>query len=273
MKWQYDGSFSGFLTTVFQIYLAKDKDADINPPELLSELDLWLPENRRIVSTDNALALRVYRGVANQGGPTAAIWLRDAFLHRDPSPEPTLLGFVRCVMNRGTAALEQLATPSVQETVRRSRAVQREVQRYQGLLRFSSIDHDDIGLYAAFKPDHQILSLLIPHFRDRLGECNWMIHDVGRSQAALYSKGKLQMLENIVIENRPPESDTETEFHQLWQSFFTNIAIPDRGNPELQRSRLPKKCWAWLTEQPGSSSCTGSSGSDYNSNHAQIFTG
>lgn len=43
----------------------------------------------------------------------------------------------------------------------------------------------------------------------------------------------------------------EEGFQQLWRDYYRHMAIRERNNPTAQRSFLPKKYWAYLTEMSG----------------------
>lgn len=46
-------------------------------------------------------------------------------------------------------------------------------------------------------------------------------------------------------------SQDEEGFRQLWRDYYRHMAIRERNNPTTQRSFLPKKYWAYLTEMGG----------------------
>lgn len=247
MRWRHDGSFTGFLSACFRIFETKDASALLVGPGDADDLFAEAPVE---VAAEEELARRVWRGLARMGGHEAAAAVRDAFLNRDPEGSGDLLGFVRRVVDHGPAALDRLADPPVRETLRRAQAVRREAHLLTGFLRFRRIEHD-VSWYAAFRPDHDVLALLVPHFRDRMGERSWMIHDTGRSQAALCRGGQLEHLQGLVVDEAPPEEAEEGHYQELWKEFFRRIAVEERRNPRLQRSHLPKKYWAYLVEEPG----------------------
>jgi probable DNA metabolism protein len=252
VKWSYDGSYLGFLSACFRIYEAHDAQARLVAPGETGDLFCGDPAVVQVVESREDLARRVHAGVLERGGEEAAEMLRDAFLHRDPGGSDYLLGFIRRVVEYGPLALQRLAETDIRETERRARGVRREAHKLQGFLRFRSVSHE-VGLYAEIRPDHDVLVLLVPHFLDRMGQNNWMIHDRGRRSAAFHQNGRLEFLRGVELEHAPAESGEEEDFQILWRHFFRNIAIPERANPKLQQALMPKKYWAYLTERPAES--------------------
>lgn len=250
MTWRHDGSLCGFLTACAAIRQAGDRQARLEGPNhpagLFDDLDGGIVE----VAGDEVKGRRLLGELAARAGEEAVLCLRDAFLHRDPGGDDDLFGALGLMLRHGPWALQRLADPAMLETDRRCRGVRREAHKLTGFLRFRDLA-DEAGLYAAFRPDHDVLVLLVPHFHDRLGARDWIIHDIGRGQAAVCRSGNLEFLRGVELAGMVTESGEEQDFQELWQQFFTNIAIPERRNPKLQRAFMPKKYWAGLVERPG----------------------
>ena len=116
---------------------------------------------------------------------------------------------------------------------------------FKGFVRFS--DLADKTLYAKIEPDHNILPLLIGHFRSRLGAFNRIIHDVKRGRAALYFRGRL-IFAPLTQQKALEFAGGEAAVQGLWRHFFKTAAIKERTNPELQRRNVPLKYRRHLTE-------------------------
>ena len=88
MSWQqvcfdYDGSYPGFLTCVFESYAHREEAVCFTSPEE-DRLTLW-PE--RHVDTDQAKAERVYRSLSKKISPQACRLVTQAFLTCLPERE------------------------------------------------------------------------------------------------------------------------------------------------------------------------------------------
>ena len=95
------------------------------------------------------------------------------------------------------------------------------------------------------------MSLIAPHFADRLPLENWIIYDRRREKAAVHSRGRgYFLLEEVDKESflKLQDSGEEAGFEALWKSFHKVIAVEARVNGELQMSMLPKKFRAFMNE-------------------------
>jgi probable DNA metabolism protein len=252
MTWRHDGSLAGFLSACWLALEAGDEQACPAGPEPaagLFDLAGGPDGNERVVETRPDRARRLYGEMLSRGGEAAALLIRDAFLHAAPGGCTELYGALRLVLRHGRSALDRLAEPAMRETERRCLGVRREAHKLSGFLRFRALAGG--VLYAPCRPDHAVLPLLAPHFRDRLGGRDWIIHDQARGQAAIARNGTLEFVQGLELEPDALEDGSEAAFQELWQSFFENIAVPERRNPRLQRALMPKKYWAGLIERPG----------------------
>lgn len=205
------------------------------------------------VAADRNRAARVEGAFLRRAGAEALEVLRDAFGHREPGKEAALWGFWHLARARGASVLDHLAEPAVADTRAWARAVQREVHRWLGLLRFQQLD--DGSLFAPLESDHFVLRHVAEHFRERLGAAQvWMIHDRPRRIAVLHRAGRLRWAENLSQDRPLPLSADEARYQALWTRFHSDIANPQRLNPELQRNFVPKKVRGAVTEFQNSTS-------------------
>ncbi len=125
------------------------------------------------------------------------------------------------------------------------------------MLRFSKLK--DETYYAPIEPVHNVIPLMIPHFKARFSDQNWVIHDVVRKSGVIYSKeSKTAELITISEENKDLLNgrnldkyydDDELFFQSLWKDFHKAIAIEERKNLKLQQQFMPKRYWRFLTEK------------------------
>lgn len=123
------------------------------------------------------------------------------------------------------------------------KAVSSERHAYLGLLRFKELENGI--LYAKMKPKNDVLPLLMPHFIKRFGQVHpFMIYDEGRGYGLLYLDGQVE--EGRLLDQA---YDNKVEYEALWMTFYQAISIEERKNLNLQRSNMPKRYWAYLTEK------------------------
>ncbi len=126
-----------------------------------------------------------------------------------------------------------------------SHYVRRETHKMKGFLRFQEIQNHI--LYAKMAPENNIIFALANHFKERLKNEIWIIHDVKRHIYAIYKENKIYFLQeekNPIIKM----TDEEKEIEHLWKSFFQAVGIEERENKRCQMSFMPKKYWRYLIE-------------------------
>jgi len=238
----YDGSFEGFLTAA-ALALENGGDCLIErngaaEPELFREL---------INSgTDPEKAASVRALAGTRGSPESWKHIRFAFLSGLPGAETAILAYLRLLAEKGSAAENMLADSRVSKLLALSGKTAGEAHRFKGFVRFGELA--DGSLYAKIEPDHDILDLIIPHFRARLAAFNWVIHDAARGKAALYFRGNLVRAPLVAVRELPAAA--EEDIRTLWRSFFRIAAIKERANPGLQRKNVPFRYRRNLTEFP-----------------------
>jgi probable DNA metabolism protein len=96
-----------------------------------------------------------------------------------------------------------------------------------------------------------VLTLVTPHFADRLPNEKFMIYDDNRKVAAFHIPGNSWVIAQVpelnqkILEEIP---EYEDEYRALWKTFFDHIAIKERINPKLQRNNLPLRFRGDITE-------------------------
>lgn len=102
------------------------------------------------------------------------------------------------------------------------------------------------ALYGPIRPKGNILYPLGLHFKNRLPQETFLIHDLGRGTGLVYQDGQLSFVEVDFLEET--YSKEEGTYQDLWRGFTQAISIQDRENKKLQRSNMPKRYWEFLTE-------------------------
>lgn len=236
----YDGSFESFLTALS--FGLDSSDPCAIAKEGAAEAGLFSEFVNAGTDPERAAASREL--IERRGSRDSWRHVRYAFLSEVPGAETGILEYVRLLAAKGPAADNMLADDRVRKVQTLSGKVGGETHRFMGFVRFKELA--DKTLYSKIEPDHNILALLIPHFRARLGTFNWVIHDAKRNNAALYFRGRL--IYAPLDSARLIEDAKETEMRELWKHFFRTIAIKERINPGLQRQNVPLKYRKNLTE-------------------------
>ena len=88
-------------------------------------------------------------------------------------------------------------------------------------------------------------TLLADHFSDRYKH-ERPIHDE-KEKAVVYANNSWEIKENINIDNVEFSLD-ETKIHKLWKQYFTDLAIKERKNINLQFQFVPARYRKNMTE-------------------------
>lgn len=139
---------------------------------------------------------------------------------------------------------KRLAEPAVFTAVECMKKVGHEIHKMHGFVRF--METASGALYAPLSPDNDIVDILAKHFRARLPQYPFVLHDTTRKKAAVYD-GK-----NVFVAPLPQAnvilSADETEWKSLWQKYYVAVNIPSRERLKQMRGYMPVRYWKFLPE-------------------------
>lgn len=150
----------------------------------------------------------------------------------------------------GKKVMNMLQIPEVFEVFQMCRNVYNENHLLTGFVRFSEIGETGF-LFSRITPKNEVLPLLASHFADRLSCEKWIIYDSGRKQAAVYHPSTgwaIIRTEKREADTLEEQSSVRGEFEDLWQIFYSAIAIKERENKTCQRTHLPLRFRGNMTE-------------------------
>ena len=237
--YQYDGSFDGLLSCIYESYAQKERptaifgDGDAEP--CLFDV--------RVVPTDRAHARRVYESFRKRS-PEVGPFLRRVFLTCLPDKEMAIYRFVAKLYREGTPYLSRLSDDDYQPLLRAVRHMSAEVEHLRGFVRFS-VFGETLG--AEIEPKNRVLPLLRGHFCDRCYNESFFIYDRTHHEALLYANGVSRIVPLDAFEMAPPDEE-EAAYRRLWKRFYDTIAIPERKNLKLRMTHMPKRYWSTMTE-------------------------
>lgn len=245
MSWQqvcyeYDGTFGGFLTCVFESYQNKEEPVCFLTPED-DHYTLW---ETRMVETKEELAKRVWKGVARNISPNAAELVSRGFLTCLEERELHLWRFLRYGFQKGSKVMLDLADDRVDVLRKAVQHLGEEAHLYTGFVRFS--DYDGL-LISEIEPKNRVLPLLRSHFTQRFNTEQFIIYDRTHKEALVYKPHQWAI---VPMEDfsAGPAGERELHYRRLWRRFFQTIAIEGRANPRCQNTHLPKRYRAMMTE-------------------------
>ena len=185
----YDGTFNGFLTTVFKIFEEKIDVTDIQKigegqNALFTELD--------VVETNLNTAKRVWEGLSHKNH-TALRNIYFAFLSEQKGIAFLLYQFIRKLYALPTAQSIEEETMVASKIGQIAKLVRREKILLESQLKMRLIK-DDVYV-EVIEPSFNVLPLISKHFRTQYGEKEWIIYDAKREYGLHYQDSYIEIIE------------------------------------------------------------------------------
>ena len=171
--------------------------------------------------------------------------LEKSACHADPSRWALMYRVLWRVVQGGEPnLLEDAADPDVIRLRAMAKAVDREVHRAHAFVRFQeSRDGAGAAIYSAwFEPEHDVLRLAAPFFRDRFANMRWVI--ATPTGAARWDGRELAISDEPM--SRP--AGTGDDFEDLWRTYYSSVFNPARLNARALSHHVPKRYWRDMPE-------------------------
>lgn len=248
---KYDGTFEGFLSSVFYIYENKLELVSIEKKEF-SEPTFF--DNSVEILSEEKIAKRVWKGLSKKISAQAKFKLYKGFLSEIHNIENTLFYFIRRALSSGVNIENDFTDSEILYLEKTVKKVNREKHRIDAFVRFR-LTKDNI-YFATVEPDFDVLPLNAKHFKNRYADQKWLIYDLKRKYGIYYD---LENVETVILEvskrinNKTQASlyftSEELEFQKLWANYFNSSNIGSRKNLELHIKHIPKRYWKYLSEK------------------------
>jgi len=246
----YDGSFNGFLTTVFKTFDEGIQVADIQKN---SQAQRGLFSDTETVFTQMDKAKRVWNGIQKKSN-TAIKNVYFAFLSETKGIELILYRYIRRMFSRTDLLHFNFSDDTVLKISQLAKSVGREKHRMEAFVRFQ-LTQDNV-YFANIEPDFDVLPLISKHFRSRYADQQWLIYDVKRKYGIFYDLNSVEIVSLDLSEvhtNSIRKSDTfsgeEYNYQDLWNNYFKSTNIKSRINMKLHTQHVPKRYWKYLSEK------------------------
>ena len=247
-----DNSIDGIFTAIYLAWSSKHGHSNLKIEEKsegskYSNIELFA--EYLAVDTDSELANKVGRSIKEKISEEAyemscRVALSDYTGKADLIYRFLILGFAI-----GAKITEHLSNEIVNMVFKVNKNVMNEAGHLLGFIRFS--EQDNGLLTSIIHPKNNVLTLVTPHFADRLPTERFLIYDGNRKLAALHVPNTPWIIAEVpdINQDRVREvSAYEDHYREMWISFFDHIAIKERVNPKLQMSNLPLRFRGDMTE-------------------------
>lgn len=239
----YDGSFDGLLTAVFYAYTAKD------PVKIIKETD-YVPDllNEQIaVAMEEDKADRVYQSIQTKLSYDTLTNVYYMYLSNFEEAETLILDYIRLCFKYSDSINLAKNNDIIRMIDKYKRKVFGEAHLLQGLIRFKEIT--PLVYYAQIEPDHNILPLIMDHFKRRFSDQHFVIHDLKREYAIVYDLHEIFLRDLSAEEGEKFLSLSQSDpFETLFKCFYESVTIKERINEKQRRGYMPRRYWKHLVE-------------------------
>jgi probable DNA metabolism protein len=246
VMYSYDGSFEGFLCAVVRSREDGSEHTEFVRHDDDSAAEGLFSGAVYEVPTERSVALAFRRHFVVTVSQEAFATARYAFHSQRAGIELLLWRYLLLGLEVRQQLTGMLATDPVYSVNRIARHVSHEAHKFKGFVRFREVRED--FLYASIEPEADIVPLIAPHFVSRIGDRLWMIHDLRRSQAAIFDLRSWRLIRGVEQITKPGITAAEHDYAALWQRYFKHHAIAERHNPTLQQKHVPLRYRKHLPE-------------------------
>lgn len=246
----YDGSFNGFLTSVFVAFEEKIQVVDIQKNSVQQS---GLFSDSTIIFTHVEKAKRVWHAIEKKS-QSAVKNIYFAFMSESKNVELLLYRYIRKLFAKRFAVQADYSDDIILKISQLAKSVGREKHRMEAFVRFQ-LTKDQI-YFSNIEPDFDVLPLISKHFRSRYADQQWLIYDVKRNYGIFYDLNGVEIVSldlNGIYANSILESEhfmtEEYSYQKLWNDYFKSTNIRSRINPKLHQQHVPKRYWKYLSEK------------------------
>ncbi|PZP48868.1 MAG: DNA metabolism protein [Pseudopedobacter saltans] len=252
MTYRYDGSFGGFLCSMFCSFERKEFPIQI---VMQTQFAASIFEDSRPIETESEKAKRVFKGLEKAIGQNEAHSFFQVFLSEDSLAIQYAFNLLHSIFEGNKNILENYGDEQVLYFSQTLKKVSRERHRMKAFIRFQK--SSDGLFFAVIAPDFNVLPLVISFFKKRYADQVWLIYDEKRNYGMMYNKiavEEVQLTESdknsLVHSSQSVQLDTtEEKYQQLWKAYFKSTNIVARKNIKLHLRHVPKRYWRYLTEK------------------------
>lgn len=239
----YDGTFDGLLTCVYEYYYSNKK-----AEEIVYEGDFFpdLIHEALKIETSEEKSKKVLNAVKSKIGIEALENIFTLFLSEEEGFELLFLNYIKLGFKFGSEIHHHMHNDVVLRVDKVIRKVNYEAHRMTGFVRFKAIGQEIY--FAAIEPDHNILTLIAPHFSERFSNQCWIIQDLRRQIALMYNGTEWVITPMSTEASEKLQKAADGIYEDLWRTYYATIAIKERENPKLRKRLMPARYWKHMTE-------------------------
>ena len=239
----YDSTFEGFLTAVFVVFEYRYEEVAIVAQRQFAPS---LFEEAITVYTDAVKAERVLNKIEQCWGKEGKAVVLRAFLSEEEGMENYLLAAIRLMIQYPEEqVLENYGNTAIAAIQKAAKSVGREVHRMKEFVRFEKVG--DL-YFAKIVPEYDVLALVVPHFKNRFSDQQWVLYDPQRAYGFAYDLEEVFPFTPADKQFGKLSTSLPDGYEMLWKTYFQHINIAERKNSKYQLRNMPKRYWQYLPE-------------------------
>lgn len=247
-----DNSIDGILTAVYIAWSSRLGHSRVKLEEKsegskFSNIELFA--EYVAVDTDLELAMKVAKSIKVKLSEEVYQMVCNVALSDYAGKADLIYRFLVLGFATGPSIIEHMSNEVVNQVFKLHKNVWYEAHHLMGFVRFA--EQENGLLTSIIHPKNNVLTILAPHFADRLPQERFLIYDANRKLAALHLPDTQWILAEVpeLDQDRVREvSGFEDQYRELWCTFFDHISIKERENYRLQRNNLPLRFRNDITE-------------------------
>jgi DNA polymerase len=163
--------------------------------------------------------------------------------HRDPARWGLLYRALFRIVHGERALLDIEVDEDTRALVLMDKAVRQDIHHMHAFVRFRKVASGDTERFVAwYRPDHYIVELAAPFFKERFGAMEWAILTPDRS--VYWDRKDLRFGPGLPQAEAPAADKLE----DLWCDYYSSIFNPARVNVKVLKAELPVRHWQTLPE-------------------------
>lgn len=239
----YDNTFDGLLTAIFYAYTEKDSVKITKEMNYMANLFY----EKTIVNTEQDKADRVYNGLYSKLSYNTLSNVYYLYLYDTSDVDTLIFNYIKLCFKYSDSINLAKNNDIIGAVDKYAKRVFGEAHRFQGFVRFKQIA--PLVFYAQIEPDHNILPLIMEHFRQRFSDQHFIIHDLKREYAIVYDLKAAYLKDLSLEEGQKLSALTDGDcFETLFKSFYQATTIEERKKERQRRSYMPIRYWKHLVE-------------------------
>lgn len=243
-----EDSMEGIFTAIYEAWASGYGHA-YNYIQVDNQRELELFSEYISVESDPVKSVKVTETIRKKMGSEGYRYIYHMAISNEKKKADAIYRFMILGFHIGPGVLNYLSHDAVSIIMKTYKRVTMESHHYKGFIRFTELSNHI--LVSRIRPDNNILTLVAPHFVDRLPNENFMIIDEGRELAVVHPAKKGWFLVSTKLveqESLTKQSEKERMMQQIWGTFVDSISIKERENYKLQRNMCPLRYREFMPE-------------------------